>query len=93
MKVVTVSAEEKFFYDLLTKVREEGLILQTTDGEQFVLLSLEGWKSFDIGSSNNFEQEVEATVRNQKLMAFLAARRSGGKRIPMADVKKQLGLN
>lgn len=93
MRTVTVPAQEKFLVDLLTKVREEGLILQTTDGQQFVLLSLEGWKGFDVGDSDDFEQEVKATAENKELMAFLAARRSNGKRIPMADVKKQLGLN
>ena len=39
MKVVTVPAEQKFLFDLLMKVQEEGLILQTADGQQFVLLS------------------------------------------------------
>ncbi len=60
MKVVTVSAEQKFLFDLLMKVQEEGLILQTTDGQQFVLLSLEDWQGFDVGDSDDFEQEVES---------------------------------
>ncbi len=93
MKVVTVPAEQKFLFDLLKEVQEEGLILQTTDGQQFVLLSLEEWQGFDVGDSEDFEQEVRATSENKALMAFLAERRSNGKRIPMADVKKQLGLS
>lgn len=93
MRVVTVPAQEKFLFDLLTKVREEGLILQTTDGQQFVLLSLAGWKGFYVGDSDDFEKEVKETAENKELMAFLAARRRNGKRIPMTDVKKQLGLN
>jgi hypothetical protein len=44
------------------------------------------------GDSDDFEQEVSVTSENQELMAFLAERRSNGKRVSMADVKKQLGL-
>ena len=93
MKVVTVPAEQKFLFGLLNKALEEGLILQTTDGQQFVLLSLEDWQGFDVGDSDDFEQEVKATSENKALMAFLAERRSNGKRVAMKDVKKQLGLN
>lgn len=93
MKVVTVSAQEKFLFDLLKKVREEGLILQTTDGQQFVLLSLEGWQGFYVGESDDFEKEVQVTADNKELMAFLAERRTNKKSIPLDDVKKQLGLH
>jgi hypothetical protein len=92
MRVVTISVQEKFLFDLLMKVREEGLILQTTDGQQFVLLSLEGWQGFYVGDSDEFAKEVKATAENKELMAFLAARQSNAKGIPMEDVKKQLGL-
>lgn len=94
MRVVTVPTQEKFLFDLLTKVHEEGLILQTIDGQQFVLLSLDGWKGFYVGDSGDFEQEVKATAENKALIAFLAARRNtNGKQISMANVKQQLGLN
>ncbi len=93
MRVVTVPAEQKFLSSLLTEVQEEGLILQTADGQQFVLLSLEGWRGFDVGDSDDFEQEVKATAENKALMAFLVERQSNGKRVPMADVKRQLGLS
>jgi hypothetical protein len=93
MKVVTVPEEQKFLFDLLMEVEEEGLILQTADGQQFVLLSLEDWQGFEVGDSDDFEQEVKVTSENKALMAFLAERRSNGKRVPMKDVKKQLGLS
>ncbi|MCB9077561.1 MAG: hypothetical protein H6631_08225 [Anaerolineaceae bacterium] len=93
MKVVTVPAEQKFLFDLLMAVQEEGLILQTTDGQQFVLLSLEDWQGFDVGDSDDFEQEVESTSANNALMTFLAERRSEAKRISIKDVKEQLGLS
>jgi len=93
MRVVTIPAEQKFLSDLFRMVQEEGLILQTAHGQQFVLLSLEGWQGFDVGDSDDFEQEVKAASENKELMAFLAERQSNGKRVPMADVKKQLGLS
>jgi hypothetical protein len=93
MRMVTVPTEQKFLSDLLMEIQEEGLILQTADGQQFVLLSLEGWRGFDVGDSDDFEHEVKATAANKALMTFLAERRSSEKRIPMADVKRQLGIN
>ena len=93
MKVITVPPEEKFLFDLLAKAREEGIIIQTRDGEQFVLWFLEGWEAFDVGDSGDFREEVEATAKNKELAEYLAARRSKGKRIPLADVKEQLGLS
>ncbi|HBK64662.1 MAG TPA: hypothetical protein DD000_14385 [Cyanobacteria bacterium UBA11166] len=93
MRVVTVPTEQKFLFDLLRMVQKEGLILQTTDGKQFVLLSLEDWQGFNVGDSDDFEEEVKVTSENQELMAFLAQRKSKAKRVSMADVKKQLGLS
>ncbi|MCB0211657.1 MAG: hypothetical protein KDJ52_20130 [Anaerolineae bacterium] len=93
MKVVTVPVEQKYLFELLIEAQEEGLILQTTDGQQFVLLSLEEWHGFEVGDSENFEQEVKATSENKALLAFLADRQGNGKRVSMADVKKQLGLS
>ena len=75
------------------KVEEEGLILQTNNGQQFVLLSLADWQGFDVGDSDDFEEEVRATSENKALIAFLAARKSDGERMPMKDVKDLLGLN
>ncbi len=92
MRTVTISGEQKFLLDLLMSVQTEGLILQTTAGQQFVLLSMEGWQGFEVGESADFEQEVKATSENQALMAFLARRSRSGQRVSMAKVKQQLGL-
>jgi hypothetical protein len=92
MKVVTVTPKEKFLFDLLTSIQTEGLILQTTNGKQFALLSLEEWQGFEIGNHDDFEQEVQATTENQTLLTFLATRRRDGPRVPLKEVKKQLGL-
>ncbi|MBV7340023.1 hypothetical protein KFU94_69815 [Chloroflexi bacterium TSY] len=93
MNVVTVPTEQEFLFDLLMKAGEEGIILQTNDGRQFVLVSLEEWQGFDVGDSDDFEEEVRATSENKALMAFLAERKSDGERIPMKDVKKLLGFS
>ncbi|MBD2579615.1 hypothetical protein [Oscillatoria sp. FACHB-1406] len=93
MRVVTISESQSFLIDLLETVREEGLILQTTDGQQFVLFSLENWQGFDVGDSEDFEEEVKATSENKELIEFLAKRRNENKRVSMADLKKQLGLS
>ena len=52
MRVVTVSAQEKFLFELLMTIQEEAVILETTDGQQFVVLSLEEWQGFDVGESD-----------------------------------------
>ncbi len=93
MKTVTVPARSKTLNELLKRARRTGLILQSADGQRFVLASIEGWEGFDVGAGEDFAREVRRTVRNKKLMKFLAERRRHGKRIPLAKVKQQLGLN
>ena len=92
MKTVTVPARAKTLNDLLKQARRADLILQSQDGQRFVLASLEHWEGFDVGAGDDFAREVKRTVRNKKLMKFLAERRSHGKRIPLAQVKEQLDL-
>ncbi len=93
MKIITVSTEETYLHHLLTTVVDDGLILQTSDGHRFMVYSLEGWEGFEVGESDDFEQEVEATGQNTELMALLAERQSHGKRIPLEKLKKELGLD
>lgn len=90
MKVITVPTEETYLHHLLTAVVDEGLILQTTDGQRFMVSSLTEWEGFEIGESDDFEQEVETTGRNTELMATLAERQSPGKRISLEKLKEEL---
>lgn len=92
MRIVTVPPEQEFLLNLLMKVKEDAIILQTSSGQQFVLLSLEGWQGFDVGDSEDFAEEVRATSENKALMAFLAERKQGKKHISMEDVKALLEL-
>lgn len=92
MKVVTVPVDQKFLSDLLMNIEEGGLILQTHNGQQFMLLSLEEWQGFDVGNSDDFREEVKATSENMALMAFLAQRKSDSEPVTLKDVKELLGL-
>ena len=92
MNTVTVPIEEKTLNALLEKARDDGLILQSAGGERFLLVSVENWQSYEVGDSDNFEEEVELTGQNQELMDFLVERRRDASRIPLADIKEELGL-
>lgn len=91
MRVVTVPSEQQFLFDLLKQVEEEGLVLETQEGQQYMLLSLDDWQGFEVGNVS-FEQEVASTSENRALMALLAERRSNEPRISLRDVKARLGL-
>lgn len=93
MKTATIPARAKTLNSLLKRARRNSLILQSADGQRFVLTSIENWEGFDVGAEGDFAQEVKLTAQNKKLMKFLAERRSHAKRIPLAKVKEQLGLN
>ena len=94
MKTIAVSARAKTLNELLKKARRGVVVLEAADGQRFALTAVSNWEGFDVGMSNDFADEVERTGSNKKLMKFLAARRKGvkGKGVPLADVKKQLGI-
>jgi hypothetical protein len=92
MKVITIPAEEKMLNKLLKQVQQDGLILENTEGQRFMLLAMEGWIGFDVGEDEDFEYEVELTSQNKELMDFLGRRRTNGKRLSLEEVEKQLGL-
>lgn len=82
----------KILNELLEQARDEGLILQSANGQRFLLVSIENWMSFDVGDAEDFEEEVKSTGENQELMKFLAERRRDKSRIPLAEVKEELGI-
>ena len=85
MKAITVPTRAKILNDLLKKARRKEVILESADGQRFVLASIEGWEGFEVGEDDDI-------TKNKKLMTYLANRRSGGKRIPLTEVKAQLRL-
>ncbi|MFN8460072.1 MAG: hypothetical protein U0401_36380 [Anaerolineae bacterium] len=92
MTVITVPTEEKILNELLKRAQQNDLILETADGQRFMLVSMETWAGFEVGEEDDFEREVELTGQNQELMRFLGQRRSHGEKTPLAEVKKKLGL-
>jgi predicted transcriptional regulator len=96
MRTVVVSPRSKTLRTLLRQARRKGLILQSPEGEQFVLSPLSGWRAFYIGDSDDFAEEVKATSQNKELMKFLSERTKksrNSKRTPIEKVREQLGLN
>jgi hypothetical protein len=96
MKALTISTKSKTLNELLEKARRRDLILRSAEGEQFVLARVTGMQAFDVGNSDDFEQEIEMTRKNKKLMKFLderGAQKKAGKDIPLTQVRRRLGLS
>lgn len=95
MKTIAVSSRAKALNELLKKARRGAIVLESSDGQRFALTAVHNWEGFDVGRSDDFAQEVERTGKNKKLMKFLANRKksSAGEGIPLAEVKKQLGID
>ncbi len=86
MKTTRVSSRAKTLNDLLAKARRRAVILETAQGERFVLASIEGWEAYALDSD-------EDITKNKQLMKQLEGRRSGGKPIALAELKRELGLD
>jgi hypothetical protein len=92
---IAVSAKSKTLNELLKKAKRRDLILQSPDGEKFLLSRIKGARSFYVGSSNDFAQEVETTRKNKRLMKFLDERRAVAKTkkgTPLEKVRRELGV-
>ncbi len=95
MKPIIVSPQSKTLNDLLKKARRRDVLLESTDGEQFVLARVTDLQAFTVGDSDDFAEEVAATRQNKRLMKFLdkrGAESKGQKRVPVAEVRRRLGL-
>jgi hypothetical protein len=93
MKTIVVSSRSKTLHALLKQARRNGLILQSPEGERFVLTPIGDWQAFDVGDSEDIAEEVKATSQNKELIKFLKERQTRGKRIPIKKVRERLGLN
>jgi hypothetical protein len=95
MKPVSVPPQAKTLNNLLKKARRRNVILESADGERFVLASIAQWQGFDVGSSDDFGVEVKRTARNKKLAKLMAERRAkdkGKPRISLDKVRTELRL-
>jgi len=95
MRATMVSTQERKLSALLKKARRRNVILESADGERFVLASISNWEGFDVGDSDDFAEEVKKTAQNKKLAKFMSERRASNKgkpRYSAEQVRKELGL-
>lgn len=84
--IIIVPTRAKTLNDLLRRARRKEIVLESADGERFVLAPIQGWEGFAVGKDEDIS-------KNKKLMSHLANRRRRGKKIPLAEVRSQLGLS
>jgi len=82
MRTVNVSAKEKTINSLLRKAQRGGLILRSSEGQEFILAEI-----------SDFNREIELTRQNKALMKLLDARGKQTKTFKVPEVKKQIGLD
>ncbi|MBM4423619.1 MAG: hypothetical protein FJ030_09540 [Chloroflexi bacterium] len=95
MTILAVSPKSKTVNDLLKKAKRKNLVLESPDGDRYVLCRISEAVSFYVGDDDDFAKEVEKTRKNKKLMKYLDQRREKSrreKRIPIEQVRRELGL-
>ena len=95
MKTITVSPQAKPVHELLRQARGNGVILESPEGERFILTPIGAWIGFDVGDSDDFGTETQNTVANKELMGALARHkaRSSGRYLSAEEVRRELGLD
>jgi hypothetical protein len=95
MKTMTVNARSRVLNKLLKLAQERDVVLQLADGSQFVLSKIGDAEAFEVGESDELVEEIQHARKNKELMKFLDQRggqAKNGKRIPLAEARRQLGL-
>lgn len=95
MKTILISPQAETVNNLLRQARHDGVILQSPEGERFILTPLDDWIGYDIGENDDFAEEVADTVANQELMNVLATRKSrnAGRYLSAEEVRRRLELD
>ena len=96
MNTIVISSQSKALNNLLKKARRRNVMLESSDGEHFVLARVTNLQAFEVGISDDFDEEIKMTRRNKRLMKFLdqrAAQAKGTKRRPIAEVRRRLGVD
>lgn len=81
MKTVEIPDQAKEVNALLELARQEDILLRSADGSEFMLTAVD-----------DFDHEIAATRRNEKLMALLDARSKDPVRFSLDEVRRQLGF-
>ena len=82
MRTIAVSRQSKSINGLLDQARMEDLIVRAPDGSEFMVSVID-----------DFDREIAATRRNEKLMAFLDKRAKSKTWIPLEAAERKLGLS
>ena len=82
MKTIKISHSNLTIIELLKLAEKDTLILQKSDGTEFVLSLVD-----------DFASEVQALGQNKEFMEFLAKRSQSTQRLSLAETKKYLGIN
>ena len=82
MRTVNVSARENTINSLLRRAQRGGLILRSSEGQEFILAEI-----------SDFNREIELTRQNKALMRLLGARGKQTNTVKTAELKTQLGLD
>lgn len=95
MKTITVSPQAMPVHELLRQARGNGVILESPEGERFILTPIGAWVGFDVGDSDDFDRETQNTVANKELMGVLAKRkaRRSGRYLSTEEARCELGLD
>jgi hypothetical protein len=81
MRIIELNGSQMLLDELLEIARQEPIILQKTDKEQFILSLVD-----------EFALEVELLRNNKEFMAYLDELSLEEATIPLEDVEKELGL-
>ncbi len=82
MKTVSVPPQATDVNALLQQARNEDILVRAADGTEFMITVVD-----------EFDEEIARTRQNARLMALLEQRAKQSQTIPLAEVKRQLGLN
>ena len=81
MRTIRISRRAKTVNALLKKARQEGVILRSPDGNEFILAGID-----------DFNREIELTRQNKRLMKLLDNRAKQKAGVSLEEAKRRLGI-
>jgi len=81
MKTIKITRRAKTLNALLKRARHENVILQSADGDEFILAEID-----------DFNREIELTRQNKQLMKLLESRAKEKATISLEETKRRLDL-
>ena len=81
MKTIKITRRAKTLNALLKRARHENVILQSADGDEFILAEID-----------DFNREIELTRQNKQLMKLLESRAKQKATVSLEEPKQQFGL-